>query len=180
MKIRFKGFQSKKLTARLKACFQKLVEKFDETVEQDCEPTITVEWNPRMRTRAGVASYKGNRIELNSRLLTENPSELLPTFIHEVAHIFTHIKFPKAVGSHGYQWKYVMRTLGTPIEECHTMEVKHLKHNRRKWVATCNCSTSHTVGVRRRNKALKGTVYKCTRCRSKLTFGEEIIEGGVK
>lgn len=183
--IRFKNMV--KETAKKKIIrnfFATAVPLINEFVEGSFE-SITVTWNPRMRSRLGVAKYGPRTIELNARLLEDNPSELLDTFIHELAHIVTNdvygngTRFNKIKG-HGREWRQVMRMFGAKPEQYHHLNVDHLKHKRKKFVATCGCSDRHhTVGIIRKNKIDKGARYVCKICKDVIEVVGPLTEGDV-
>src|SRR5687767_11209689 len=49
--------------------------------------TVSVRWNPRMRSTAGTARVANAVIDLNPRLREFGEEELLRTLKHEVAHL---------------------------------------------------------------------------------------------
>lgn len=78
--------------------------------------TITVSWNPRLRTTAGLAHWLDNRIELNPRL--EGSGELHRTLLHEAAHLVArHRSGRRRIRPHGREWREACRDLGIPGEK---------------------------------------------------------------
>lgn len=176
MNLSFSKFgQNAEIKKQIVASFEKGLELFKSKRSFDSSEKVTVIWNSKMRSCAGRAKKKGLEIHLNSRLLSENPNELLPTFLHELAHILDYVINAKSSG-HGYAWKRIMVDLGEPVEVYHNMATKHLKAKRRKFQATCSCRT-HLIGVRRVNNINRGkTFYTCKLCGAKLVVGKEVFD----
>ena len=76
--------------------------------------SLTLRWNPRLRTTAGLAHARGSLILLNPRLLAF-PEELARTFLHELAHLVAHARHPRhRIDPHGPEWRQACRDLGLP------------------------------------------------------------------
>lgn len=98
---------------------------------------LTLRWQPRLRTTAGLASAARSLILLNPRLLAFS-GELARTFLHELAHLVAHARHPRRrLRPHGPEWRQACRDLGLPGEKrCHTLPLaaprrvarKHLYH----------------------------------------------------
>lgn len=175
MKLSFSKFgQNAKIKKEMVEAMEQAMEKFNQVRSFESGETITVIWNERMRSCGGKANGKERVIKLNARLLSENPEELLPTFLHELAHIVDYLMHGKSSG-HKMPWKRIMRDMGEPVEVYHNMATKHLKAKRRKFEAKCNCKT-HLIGVRRVNNIAKGASYSCRGCRGKLVVGNEVFD----
>lgn len=57
---------------------------------------------------AGVAFYREHKIMINEQLLVEYPREQIEeTVPHEIAHLFTHMLFPRSA-PHGFVWSEIM------------------------------------------------------------------------
>ena len=72
-------------------------------------------------TTAGTADSQNGVIQLHPTLLIYNPDEFIRQVVpHEVAHLLTRCKWPKAE-SHGDEWKSIMRGFGLKPDRCHSM-----------------------------------------------------------
>jgi len=174
MRLVFNKFgQNAEIKNQITNAFENGIERFKSKRSFESHAVIVVVWNSRMRTCAGRAKMRGLEIHLNARLLTENPHELVPTFIHELAHILDYVINLKS-SKHGFVWQKIMHDLGEPAEVYHNMATKHLKAKRRKFEAKCSCRT-HIIGIGRVNKMKrKLTLYNCRLCGSRLTVGDEV------
>lgn len=112
---------------------------------------VSVELSERMGTCAGKAMMKAERkdpnakwrrtynwfqIRLNARLLTINLDELIPTYLHELAHIVANLMMEHQCG-HGPAWKMVMGALGEPADRCHDMDVSAFRKVQKKYDYAC-------------------------------------------
>ena len=84
---------------------------------------VSVCWNPRLRSTAGLANYSKSLILLNPKLIEFGALEIEKTFRHELAHLVAH---DRAVGRriepHGTEWKRACLDLGIEKEKrCHTL-----------------------------------------------------------
>lgn len=129
-------------------------------------PEVSLEWNSRMRTTAGRAFCVKKAIHLNYTLLIKNPQEVIPTFIHELAHIYAHILYPSG-SSHGKEWRRVHCALGMEPERTHSMNVGDLKRRQTRIDYFCDCKI-HKITTRRHNMISKGERYVCRLCKSIL------------
>ena len=68
-------------------------------------------YNGRLRRSLGRAFFKEGRIDLNPRLLTANPSQVIPTLVHELAHIVAYRLFGE-VAAHGMHFRALMAKAG--------------------------------------------------------------------
>jgi SprT protein len=134
---------------------------------------INIAFNKRMRTTAGRADYEKRLISLNLRLLSMNPSELVPTFYHELAHILAFDMFGKKACGHGKYWQCIMRLFKQPIKRCHNMEgAEKLKAKRKAFKVYCGCS-SYDVSSVRFNRLLSGEKrYRCISCKGNISANE--------
>jgi SprT protein len=128
--------------------------------------TVSVIWNPRMRTAAGRAFVKDSRIELNPRLQDlpddQRELELRSTFLHELAHL---VAFARAgrrrIQPHGIEWQQACHDLGIPGEDrCHALDFKP-RRLARKYAYTCPHCRAVIDRVRRLSRRV--ACYKCCR-----------------
>lgn len=72
---------------------------------------VRVLYNSRLRSALGKAFLRENVIHLNPTLLAANPSQLVPTLVHELAHLVVHARFG-SVGPHGPHFRCLMAQAG--------------------------------------------------------------------
>jgi predicted SprT family Zn-dependent metalloprotease len=104
---------------------------------------LQMRWHRRLRTTAGMARVREALVLLNPRLLAF-PEELRRTFLHELAHLVVHERFPKRRTSpHGAEWRQACRDLGLPGEpRCHDLPLAPRRTVRRNHVYHCpHCRT---------------------------------------
>lgn len=148
---------------------------------EDFELTQTVHCkivlNPRMRSTAGRARYSLNQIELNTRLLSENPDHIEQTLGHELAHLLSYEIFGSKLGrGHKKAWRSVMTRFGLEADRTHSLDTSGLKRvHMPKAEAACQCRT-HLIKSRRYNKMRRGVNYTCTICKSRLVLIEKSIQ----
>ncbi|MDB4408651.1 SprT-like domain-containing protein [Akkermansiaceae bacterium] len=129
---------------------------------------VGVEWNPRMRSTAGRATWPTCLIELNTHLPQISQDEVRRTLLHELAHLVTYERLGHAnVSPHGGEWQQACSDLGIPGESAThrlSLPTRSLKRN---WKYVClNCDSS-IERVRR----FKGRVA-CYECCQKSKTGE--------
>lgn len=128
--------------------------------------SVTVSWNPRMRTAAGRAHARDWTIELNPRLqdLPEEKREieLRSTFLHELAHLFSFARANRRrIQPHGPEWRQACRDLGIPDEDrCHALDFKP-RRMVRKYAYTCPSCGAVIQRVRRLRRRV--ACYPCCR-----------------
>lgn len=123
--------------------------------------------NNRMRTTIGRVYYKTGELHLNKRLLDDNPSEIVNTIVHELAHFVDFYKY----GNHGHgkTWARIMKILGLKPTRCHSLDVSKYKREQKPVAyAKCECRRNIKIKKRRYQKIVKGTNYRCRRCKSIL------------
>lgn len=128
-------------------------------------------FNPRMRTSLGRVFFKKWKMELNVRLLKENPSEFDATFAHELAHLVAFSAYRD--GKHGRSWKHVMRIFGFPPERCHALDTNHLRRKHATLAyAYCACRQNIEIKARRLANMKRGCHYRCLACKTRLILME--------
>lgn len=83
---------------------------------------VTVEWNPNLRTSAGQFDKRPSKVSLNRALHAEGTTEIIDTFLHEVAHAMQHFVYNKV--DHGETWWEMMHQLGQKPRRCHQMNLR--------------------------------------------------------
>lgn len=97
---------------------------------------VTVDLSERMGTCAGKAWSSRVAIRLNARLLAINPDELVPTYLHEFAHVVANMLFEKQC-HHGPYWKKIMAILGVSDDRCHKMDVSAFQRPQKRFAYSC-------------------------------------------
>lgn len=113
-------------------------------------------------TIAGSARLQTQLIRLNPVLLVAQPQTFLDQILpHELAHLLVHQRYGK-VAPHGVQWRQMMGDVFklTPLRT-HQLDVSQVQGPLYEYA--CACQT-HRLTIRRHNKILKGTSYRCRRC----------------
>ncbi len=90
---------------------------------------LTVAWNPRMRSTAGLAYPSTAQIVLNPRLLGFGAAEVERTLFHELAHLVAHHRCGRRrIAPHGPEWRKACQDLGLPNEaRCHDLPLPRRK-----------------------------------------------------
>jgi predicted SprT family Zn-dependent metalloprotease len=125
---------------------------------------FTVDWSNTLRSTAGTAKGLG-LIRLNARLFEKNMSELENTFLHELGHILCNRIYGVRQG-HNSNWYRVTKALGGTADRCHSLDVSHIVP---RIQYSCGCP-DRTINItkQKHNKILKGSVYICRTCKSKI------------
>ncbi len=90
---------------------------------------LTVRWNTRMRSTAGMAYPGQARVTLNPRLIAFGDAEIDRTLLHEVAHLLAHERAGRRrIAPHGPEWRRACQDLGLVKEtRCHTLPLPRRK-----------------------------------------------------
>jgi predicted SprT family Zn-dependent metalloprotease len=113
---------------------------------------VQVELSERLRTCAGKAWSKIAKIHLNARLLAVNPDELIPTYLHELAHVVANQLYEKQCG-HGPEWKAIMKIFGAPDDTYHKMDVSAFRAVQRRFDYECvSCDRNFKLSMIRHKK----------------------------
>ncbi len=127
---------------------------------------LTVRWNFKMRTRAGVCKPAQKLIELNPHLLKDDKN-LEEVLLHEICHFAVGLRWPTAA-PHGQKWKKLMNLCGVVPKRCHEL-VPMRRHSQKRWAYSCACRV-HNVTTLISNRIKKGLRYKCKKCGSPLSL----------
>jgi len=105
---------------------------------------VTVQWNPRLRTTAGLACWRTKTISLNPKLIEVSPAEVQRTLRHELAHFLAQYRAGRRrIASHGTEWREACRDLGIPREpRCHDLPFKRARQERKHFYACRECNTT--------------------------------------
>ena len=99
---------------------------------------LRVEWNPRLRSAAGRASYHQNLVSLNPRLRDYGHAEIDRTLRHELAHLLAYSRAGRRrIQPHGREWRRACCDLGIGDEQrCHTLPFP-IKRRARRFLYRC-------------------------------------------
>lgn len=104
---------------------------------------VTVRWNTRMRSTAGMAYASKALIVLNPKLCAFGDDEVDRTMRHELAHLLAHHRVGRRrISPHGPEWQQACRDLGLPDEKrCHTLPLPRRQVPPRHFYRCPNCRT---------------------------------------
>ena len=104
---------------------------------------VQVQWNPRLRTTAGMACWSSLTISLNPRLREISPSEVERTLRHELAHFLAQSRAGRRrIAAHGPEWRQACCDLGIPGEpRCHDLPFVRGRRTRKYFYACPRCGT---------------------------------------
>ena len=105
--------------------------------------TVTVSWNPRMRTTAGLACYRTKMVILNPKLIEVSAGEVQRTLRHELAHLVAQARAGRRrIAAHGEEWMQACVDLNIPDEKrCHELPFKARRIARKHFYQCPACST---------------------------------------
>ncbi len=111
---------------------------------------VGVEWNPRMRSTAGRATWPVCLIEINTHLPEISQEEVRRTLLHELAHLVTYERLGHGrCAPHGEEWQQACSDLGIPGETAtHRLPLPSRKV-KRQWKYLCPSCGSAIERVRR-------------------------------
>jgi SprT protein len=123
---------------------------------------LTVLWNPRMRTTAGLACYRTKRVILNPKLIEVSASEVQRTLRHELAHLVAQARAGRRrIAAHGEEWLEACADLGIPDEKrCHELPFKPRRIARKFFY---QCPACDTVLARVHRVKTRVACIKCCR-----------------
>ena len=124
-----------------------------------------IAYNPRLRTTLGRAMLDKRTVELNTRLLAENPDQLVETLVHELAHLAVYIRYGK-VQPHGRHFRTLMRAVGLSPAATHDLPVAHLQRRRCRYLYLHRCGDCGYSFISRR---VRRNVY-CIACGPEMTW----------
>lgn len=134
---------------------------------QGARGLVRVQWNARLRSTAGYASYPSWRIELNPRL-REFEGQVERTMRHELAHLVAyHRAGRRRIEPHGAEWQQACADLGIPGENArHTLPLPRRAVKRNLAYLCPNCGYI----ARRVRKFPRQTA--CRQCCDKYSGGK--------
>ena len=104
---------------------------------------LTVTWNSRMRSTAGLAYPNTSQIVLNPKLRGFGWAEVERTLLHELAHLVAHHRCGRRrISPHGPEWRRACTDLGMDNEaRCHDLPLPRRKMARRFVYQCPSCAT---------------------------------------
>ena len=104
---------------------------------------LTVSWNSRMRSTAGLAYPNTSQIVLNPKLAGFGRAEVERTLLHELAHLIAHHRCGRRrISPHGPEWRKACADLGMDNEaRCHDLPLPRRKMVRRFVYQCPSCAT---------------------------------------
>jgi SprT protein len=175
--MKFIGNFDPDFKSKIQDCHSKAMQALKDKNLNFSDEMIHVSFNNRMRSTAGRAWVIKQKIELNFRLLSENLSELETTYLHELAHIVAQALYGNRERGHGYLWAGIMATFGLPPERCHTLETKHLRRKRTRYIYSCSgcaqTTSNHQFNLTPQ-KHKNGNRYRCTSCLTPISFTGQV------
>lgn len=129
---------------------------------------VTVFWNPRMRTTAGLAFYERWEVMLNPALQKISLVEVDKTLRHELAHLLARDRSGrKRIAPHGREWRQACSDLGIP-DESRTHELPFVRHRQqRKFFYQCPYCKEKLSRVRKPRRKIA-----CLACCQKYAGGK--------
>jgi SprT protein len=120
---------------------------------------VSVQWNSRLRSTAGYASYPSWKIELNPKL-QEFEGQVERTMRHELAHLVAyHRAGRRRIEPHGAEWQQACTDLGIPGESArHRLPLPRREVKRNFTYACAHCD----IRVKRVRKFRRFTA--CSAC----------------
>ena len=131
----------------------------------DLADRVRIGYNPRLRTTLGRAALDKRQVELNPRILRSHPAELVPTLVHELAHLVVHMRYG-AVRPHGFHFRTLMRAVNLSPDATHDLPIQHLKRPRRRYLYLHRCGECGYSFVAR--SVRRG--YYCAACGPGMTW----------
>jgi len=134
----------------------------------ELQDQLSVRWNSRLRTTAGMACFRRKTIFLNPLLAGVGPHEVERTLRHELAHfIACHRAGRRRIAPHGPEWRKACGDLGILHENrCHNLPVG-ARRLEKKFFYQCPSCGSVLARVRR----LRGK-FACLPCCRKHSDGK--------
>lgn len=134
---------------------------------------LQVNWNPRLKSTAGLARLRECEIELNP-LLASFEEEIQRTLLHELAHLIAFERAGKRrVPAHGDAWKLACKDLGIEGEKAtHRLPLPRSSRQRRFFYACPHC---HSVIARVRPLRGRSACAKCCKTHNRGLFDERFL-----
>lgn len=128
---------------------------------------VSVGWNSRMRTTAGIAITSRWEIWLNPALREISEEEVEKTLLHELAHLVAqHRHGRRRLAPHGLEWRQACADLGIPDEKrTHQLPFVGRRMKRRYRLRCPGCGDTHERVRRPRGRVA------CLACCRKLNGG---------
>jgi len=99
---------------------------------------VRIAYNDRMRSALGRAHLREETVCLNLRLLQQDPQQLLPTLVHELAHVAVHLVHGP-VAPHGREFRRLMAIAGMPASARMHVAAGDLRRRRADYLYLHRC-----------------------------------------
>ena len=122
-------------------------------------------------TFAGVAYTEHNWIDLNMMLFRENIIDCVGEVVpHEICHLWK-VALGLGGGSHGKEWKALMRRMGVAPRRCHNMNTDASVSKSGLFRYRCLCSLGNMVSLEKHRamQEFPGS-YICGRCEQQFVY----------
>lgn len=126
---------------------------------------VRIRYNPRLRTTIGRAFLEEDLIELNPRMLADHPNELIPTLVHELAHMVVHWRHG-VVRPHGIEFRTLMRCLNLSPDATHSVPVGAYRVRRKRYLYLHVCKRCGASFLARR----VSRQYYCGACGPRMDW----------
>jgi predicted SprT family Zn-dependent metalloprotease len=128
---------------------------------------VTILWNRRLRTSAGLARYQSWEVILNPKLQQISEEEVDKTLRHELAHLLAFDRAPgNKIAPHGAEWRQACIDLGIP-SECRTHQIPFVRHRQqRRFFYRCPSCSARLRRVRKPRRKIA-----CLACCRKYAGG---------
>lgn len=132
---------------------------------------VSVLWNKRLRTTAGLAKTCTLEIELNPKLVPLGEDVVERTLKHELAHLVAHWRARgRRIAAHGREWKLACEELGIGGEKSHHTLPFEVRRQRRKHGYRCpHCGN---IVLRVRPLARGSACWACCKRYAKGQYSE--------
>ncbi|MEN8694444.1 MAG: SprT-like domain-containing protein [Akkermansiaceae bacterium] len=132
---------------------------------------LGVEWNPRMRSTAGRATWPLCLIEMNTHLPKISQEEVRRTLLHELAHLVTYERLGHTrCAPHGLEWQQACIDLGIPGEKATHRLALPSRTLKRQWKYECVACGSSFERVRKFRSRV--ACYECCAKNSNGAYDE--------
>jgi predicted SprT family Zn-dependent metalloprotease len=172
------------MTAQIIETAKKIVAEVIPTLEATYGvkvPNIQYRTSARMTRTAGNAKVRFGVYTLSISSYTYNETHVKTetfrnTVIHELAHLVEYAIYGK-MSDHGFNWREIMRKLGQVPNRMMTVEerkeinlVRAPKRKMTRYSHDCaaKCGAKHYVGGQVHNKIMRGAIYTCTKCGTRI------------
>ena len=153
---------------QIDAAIRERIEQVYQVAEQKYGRTFKRPTSISYKLRGQVAgrAFTSGKLDFNLQIILDNLSTFIDrTPAHEAAHLIAHQLSGRL--DHGPVWRQVMLRTGQSPARCHSYVVK-TPHE-----YTCDCNKTRYLSTRMHNNILRGELYGCDICRSRIRAKSE-------